>query len=238
MIATGLCFAIGTIPQWVSSVWSLFMNEPVVPWLLKQGVPQIAFSAWWITAPTGAAMFATVILIQRRVVFISKRAPKQVHKRRAADVVNRPIGTDQATEGMVTLPLSEIMIRERAAGVIRWVESSIQETTNALNGCRLLLNFMATLPSDDPNYADAEKQIPKLIRMGDPLVAECLAIQAATGWIAFRQIGGNLMAVDQNIKDFNKVPSASIARDILAYTVQHIPAILVDAKNQSLRPLS
>lgn len=73
-MCTLLAFFVGTLPQWVASIWSLFhYDEALVPWLLRHHLPHIAFSPWFITAPIGALMFATVIIIEWKVPYISKK---------------------------------------------------------------------------------------------------------------------------------------------------------------------
>lgn len=130
-------------------------------------------------------------------------------------------------------------IRERASATIHQLESRISEANRILKESANLLDFMAGLDGTDPKLYEAEKQIPKMLPVGgDQLIKECTAIESETGWTAFREIAGHLMILDQFILNFNKVPSARIKNNILTYTVQHIPARLVDAKAQSVRPLS
>jgi hypothetical protein len=59
-------FAVLTAPQWVASVWALFSNEPLIPWLIKHHIPHFSFSAWWITAPLGIAMLTAVWWLRSR----------------------------------------------------------------------------------------------------------------------------------------------------------------------------
>jgi hypothetical protein len=58
---TAISVAVIGAPQWVSSVWSLFSSEPLVPWLSARGIPHFAFSAWSVTIPIGVAMFGIVL---------------------------------------------------------------------------------------------------------------------------------------------------------------------------------
>src|SRR6266542_1599855 len=75
LLATIASFAVLTAPQWVASVWALFSSEPLIPFLIKHNVPHFGFSPWFVTAPLGILMFATVLLINLR-----KRGPA-VHAR-------------------------------------------------------------------------------------------------------------------------------------------------------------
>jgi hypothetical protein len=85
LMCTLLAFFVGTLPQWAASVWSLFnYDEALVPWLLRHHLPHIAFSPWFITAPIGALMFATVLVIEWNVPFIPKKKVEKLQQRHAA----------------------------------------------------------------------------------------------------------------------------------------------------------
>lgn len=62
------CFLFGSLPQWVSSIWSLFDERPLAdvirPHLINMSIPE--FSPYWITATVGAAMFAWLVYELRR----------------------------------------------------------------------------------------------------------------------------------------------------------------------------
>src|ERR1700694_1823320 len=98
VISAGFSFVVVFLPQWVSSVWSLFSNDALVPRLLARGLPYPAFSPWLITIPVGALMFTTVILIQFKVPHLSKRKQRELQQRHREaisiplpDIVNKPL---------------------------------------------------------------------------------------------------------------------------------------------------
>jgi len=65
---TCICFLVGWLPTWIQSVWGLWSNNPlgpiVVNWLTKMEIP--TFSAYWLTIPSGLAMFGWLAYELRR----------------------------------------------------------------------------------------------------------------------------------------------------------------------------
>ena len=62
-IWTSLSFAIGTLPQWVASIWSLYSKEPLVPYLGRRF--GLTTPKWWypylVTVPLAVAMFGYLL---------------------------------------------------------------------------------------------------------------------------------------------------------------------------------
>ena len=55
---TVFSIAVISFPQWVGSIWSLFKEEPLVPFIVaKTGLKMPGFSPYWITVPLGILMF-------------------------------------------------------------------------------------------------------------------------------------------------------------------------------------
>src|SRR5690348_11231215 len=93
LLATGFSLIVGAAPQWVGSVWGLFSSEPLVPLLIRQGVPHFSFSAWWITAPIGLLMFVTVVVIEAKVPFISEKKRRRLIEMREQLLAGQPPAT-------------------------------------------------------------------------------------------------------------------------------------------------
>ena len=56
-----LSFIFIFLPQWASAVWSLFLDEPLIPSVLKKmNIQVLSFSLTWITAPIGLAILFTI----------------------------------------------------------------------------------------------------------------------------------------------------------------------------------
>jgi hypothetical protein len=66
---TAISVGIIGAPQWVSSVWSLFSSEPLIPWLTAHNIPHFAFSPWFITVPLGLGMFGIILWPQLKGFF-------------------------------------------------------------------------------------------------------------------------------------------------------------------------
>jgi hypothetical protein len=58
----GICFFVGTLPQWIASVWSLWSSEPLAYKLsggLNMSFPEL--SGYWISIPIGLLMFGYLL---------------------------------------------------------------------------------------------------------------------------------------------------------------------------------
>jgi hypothetical protein len=72
------------IPQWATSAWMLFSNDPMAVWVARQHLPNFPFSPLWITGPIGTVLLIMILLLIRSDK--RKAEPDQSDKRRATPV--------------------------------------------------------------------------------------------------------------------------------------------------------
>jgi hypothetical protein len=81
-IAAAASFLFIFLPQWATSAWALFSNEPVAVWVARQHFPNFPFSPLWITGPIGTVLLIMILLSirsdKRRAepVTVSRRDPQ------------------------------------------------------------------------------------------------------------------------------------------------------------------
>jgi len=56
-----IILVLADIPQWLSSVWSLFCNKPLYEWLQEKGIAMPHFSLLWITWPIGLLLLGVLV---------------------------------------------------------------------------------------------------------------------------------------------------------------------------------
>jgi hypothetical protein len=61
-IAAAASFLFIFLPQWATSAWALFSNEPLAVWVARQHVPNFPFSPLWITGPVGTVLLIMILL--------------------------------------------------------------------------------------------------------------------------------------------------------------------------------
>ncbi len=71
------------LPQWATSAWALFSNEPLAVWVARQHFPNFPFSPLWITGPIGTVLLIMILLPIRSD---KKAEPGRSDKRRAEPV--------------------------------------------------------------------------------------------------------------------------------------------------------
>jgi len=71
------------LPQWATSAWALFSNEPLADWVARQHFPNFPFSPLWITGPIGTVLLIMILLPIRSD---KKAEPGRSDKRRAEPV--------------------------------------------------------------------------------------------------------------------------------------------------------
>src|SRR6266550_2599158 len=58
----GVVFLIFDLPQWLTSVWSIWSSEPLGQWLMNQNL-HLGFSPWYLSAPFGIACLIVVCAV-------------------------------------------------------------------------------------------------------------------------------------------------------------------------------
>ena len=61
-IAAAASFLFIFLPQWATSAWALFSNEPLTVWVARQQFPNFPFSPLWITGPIGTVLLIMILL--------------------------------------------------------------------------------------------------------------------------------------------------------------------------------
>src|SRR6266496_6092189 len=87
-IAAAASFLFIFLPQWATSAWALFSNEPLAVWVARQHFPNFPFSPLWITGPIGTVLLIMILLSIRSDK--RKAEPGRSDKRRATPVAVLP----------------------------------------------------------------------------------------------------------------------------------------------------
>ena len=61
-VLVGVVFLIFDLPQWLTSVWSIWSSEPLGQWLMNQNL-HLGFSPWYLSAPFGIACLIVVCAV-------------------------------------------------------------------------------------------------------------------------------------------------------------------------------
>src|SRR6266700_6674703 len=151
------------LPQWATSAWALFSNEPLADWVARQHFPNFPFSPLWITGPIGTVLLIMILLSIRSDK--RKAEPGQSDKRRAEPVT---VSRKDPQPAVVAVGKLNELLNEGERLVSRFQLDSVKPTFSEVEEWRqkahararqnMLVNFVGPkdLATFDTAWGEAE----------------------------------------------------------------------------------
>ena len=200
-------FIVGTVPMWLATIWPLFVKNKTLPeWWSEHGLPMNAFSSayGWVNAGIGIMLLVLFLMIW-------------ASKRRSEIPVVQEI--PHAT-------LSKQSVARLAATIDKRL---VEVKTGVSQG--LSFQDLADRFSDFVTTGRAIV-VPVVHGVEPAVIEECDAASHSMQWDEFRKLASNLKDLNNSISDFNSSPNLEKAKRLLSDSMQTIPEMTREIREQ------